>query len=207
MLSHRACLIFAALVGSACGSSGKTAPSDAGSEGASAQTPIGASCTPADESSPTFAGFSVMEVDVEPNNPACGAGVCLLNHFQGLTDCPYGQDSTGKPIPPATMACTVPGTGQPVAPQNPQTGDAIEPWCADRQPSAAVYCSCRCANAAGQTDDGATYCTCPGSFTCTQLVSPGLGATSGAYCVEDGTVYDPSTACAVTCNPSTSPCP
>jgi hypothetical protein len=200
--------VVALLVLSACGSSGRIAPSDAGAEGTSegaAQTPIGASCTPTIESSPTFAGFDVMELDFDTNNAACGGGVCLLDHFQGLTDCPYGQDSSGKPIPPATTACTVPGTGQPVAPQSAQTGDAIRPWCADRQPSATVYCSCRCANAAGQTDDGATYCTCPGSFSCMQLVA-GSGPMAGAYCVEDGTTYDPNTACAQTCNPATYPC-
>jgi hypothetical protein len=191
---------------SACGSSGKIAAEDAGSGEASAQVPIGASCTPTDERSSTFAGFSVADIEVEVNNPTCAAGVCLINHFQGLTDCPYGQDSSGNPIPPATMACTVPGTGQPVAPQSPQTGDAIEPWCTDRQPSATVYCSCRCANAQGETDDGATYCTCPGSFTCTQLIPAGLGSSAGAYCVEDATEYDPSNACAVTCNPSSYPC-
>ena len=192
---------------SACGSSGKIAPVDGGAEGA-AQIPIGASCTPAAESSPTFAGFNLGEVTTESNNPTCGDGVCLLNHFQGLTDCPYGQDKAGNPIPPATMACTVPGTGQPVAPQNAQTGDAIQPWCADRQPSAAVYCSCRCANADGRTDDGATYCDCPGSFTCTQLVSPQGPAdtTAGAYCVEDGTQYDPNLSCAVECDPTSGSC-
>jgi hypothetical protein len=195
-----------ALVGAAsCGGSRASKGSasnagDASPEGASTQEAIGASCTPSEESSPTFTGFSASSVMLDANNPACGSGSCLVNHFQGLTSCPYGQNAQGTP-PAGEKACTVPGTGQPVT-------QAVQPWCADRQPSAAVYCSCRCANVDGQTDDGATYCDCPGSFTCTQLVSP-LGpndTSSGAYCVEDGTQYDPNVSCAVECDPTSGSC-
>jgi hypothetical protein len=196
-------LVAVVVICALAGCSGKgsaSSPGDASADGGSTQEAIGASCIPSDESSPTFAGFSASSVVLDANNPACGSGPCLVNHFQGLTSCPYGQDAQGTP-PAGEKACTVPGTGQ-------QVTQAVQPWCADRPASAAVYCSCRCANADGRTDDGATYCECPGSFTCAQFVSPpGPGDTvSGAYCVEDGTQYDPSVSCAVECDPASSSC-
>jgi hypothetical protein len=73
---------------------------------------------------------------------------------------------------------------------------------ADRTANKAVYCSCRCANVDGDTNDGANYCTCPENYTCTQLVSS-IGSSdsglTGAYCVQNGTQYNaaltPSTTC------------
>jgi hypothetical protein len=200
----RAQLVVAACVLAGCGGKGSASnagdASDASPEGASTQESIGATCIPSEETSPTFAGFSAADVVLDANNPACGAGTCLVNHFQGLTSCPYGQQAQGTP-PAGEKACTVPGTGQPVT-------KAVQPSCADRQASSAVYCSCRCANTDGQTDDGATYCICPGSFSCTQLVSP-LGpddTTAGAYCVEDGTQYDPISSCETECDPASASC-
>ena len=35
-----------------------------------------------------------------------------------------------------------------------------------RRASEAVYCSCRCQNADGKTDDGARYCDCPNGYAC-----------------------------------------
>jgi hypothetical protein len=133
---------------------------------------------------------------LESDNPTCGAtDVCLLNHFDGRTSCPYGG-------PPGT--CTVPGTGAPVT-------VSVSPQCVDRRAADAVYCSCRCANIAGRTDDGASYCTCPDSFACTQLVTP-IGQSSaddiaGAYCIKRGTAYDPLASCTVHCDPASHPCP
>jgi hypothetical protein len=172
---------------------------DASSEGATTQVAIGAQCTPSEESSSTFDGFTTADAVLDANNPGCGGGACLVNHFQGLTSCPYGQSAQGAP-PAGQKACAA-GSGQPVS-------GAVEPWCVDRQPSAAVYCSCRCANADGRTDDGATYCDCPGSFTCTQVFSslgPG-DTTSGAYCIEDGTQFDPNVSCAAQCDPTSGSC-
>jgi hypothetical protein len=145
----RLVVIIAACVLAGCGGKGSASNAgDASPEGASTQEAIGASCTPSQESTPTFAGFSASDVVLDPSNPGCGGGSCIVNHFQGLISCPYGQDAQGTP-PAGEKACTVPGTGQPVT-------QAVKPWCADRHPSAAVYCSCRCANADGQTDDGET---------------------------------------------------
>jgi hypothetical protein len=192
----------------ACGTT-NSATDDGGAESGPAPStaPIGASCTPTAEQSPSFAGFSPGEVGIDTGNPACGGAVCLVNHFQGLTTCPFGQDSAGNP-PPGAAACRTPG-GQPVAPHDPSTGETVQPQCADRRSSNSVYCSCRCANADGRSDDGATYCACPGGFTCMQLVAAiGTGDTlSGAYCVEDDTSYDVSSACDQFCLPSANDCP
>jgi hypothetical protein len=72
-----------------------------------------------------------------------------------------------------------------------------ESQCAERPAEATVYRSCRCANADGQTDDGAAYCACPDDFPCTPLVTE-IGppdTISGSYCIKRGTVYDATSAC------------
>jgi hypothetical protein len=181
----------------ACG--GHTGSPDAGG-GA-----VGATCTPSVEGLPTFSGFDVASISIEENNPTCATGLCLVNHFQGLTTCPYGQDVNGNP-PAGQAACTTPGTHEPV---KPAPTAAVPPWCTDRRPATAVTCSCRCANASGKTDDGATYCACGGGFTCTQLITPissGNQQLAGAYCVANGTAYDPAASCATTCAPATNAC-
>lgn len=74
-----------------------------------------------------------------------------------------------------------------------------------------MYWSCRCANADGQTNDGDTYCACPSGFACTQAIgNHGGGNTwlTGAYCIKDGTAYEPSNSvCSTTCDPTANPCP
>jgi hypothetical protein len=72
-----------------------------------------------------------------------------------------------------------------------------------------VYCSCRCANVDGQTNDGANYCTCPDGFQCTQLVSSiGLAnqGLTGAYCIKNNTKFDPNSNCNSVCNPMSKNC-
>jgi hypothetical protein len=87
-----------------------------------------------------------------------------------------------------------PGTCDPITVQ-------VEPQCADRPAAQTVYCSCRCANINGRTDDGATYCTCPGTMMCVQLYSSigntdsGLDTITGAYCVKANTEYDANAPC------------
>jgi hypothetical protein len=86
------------------------------------------------------------------------------------------------------------------------TQSEVKPACTDRQSAKTVTCSCRCANAAGKTDDGAQYCSCTGGFACTQLV-PELTVgdpLAGAYCIANGTAYDPLTSCTGTagCDPT-----
>jgi hypothetical protein len=187
---------FALGVG-ACG--GQTLGSGGGGDGGTGNPPapagFGQACVPAREKLATFGGASPGEVNVDSNSPACGAGeVCLANHFEGRTSCPYGGPSG---------SCTVPGTGAPVTVK-------VLPQCTDRRAADTVYCSCRCANVAGRTDDGASYCNCANSFVCTQLVtSIGMpnDTFSGAYCMKPQTAYDPLNSCHTQCDKATAPCP
>jgi hypothetical protein len=151
---------------------------------------------------------------VEPKSFQCQTRLCIGNHFQGLVSCPYGQNATGDcPYGEAQGSCAAtgqtgcltPGIKQPVDGKDPSTGMYIDPkqqatvlpQCLDRTADKAVYCSCRCANINGQTNDGANYCTCPSGFSCTQVVSSvsdqldqGL---TGGYCIKNGTQFDPNT--------------
>jgi hypothetical protein len=201
-----------------------------------AQTGVGDPCVPEQEYDPTFLGFAVGEVNVESKSFDCQTRLCLANHFQGRVTCPYGQTKTGGPPVPASNgvvpkdangnpigACELPGS----APANPDgtvpanaaitgtpgdttDGALVQPQCVQRNAQEAVYCSCRCANVNGQTNDGAVYCACPSGFTCTQLVSP-IGANdtglTGAYCIRSdaNSVYDGLSQCTASgdnCNAS-----
>jgi hypothetical protein len=126
---------------------------------------------------------------------------------------------------PNAMTCVIPGTNIPVTPElnpnpdggagipivpTPKAGDTVQAQCVDRTAALTVYCSCRCANVDGQTNDGANYCACPDGYACTQLVtSIGAGDTglTGAYCIKNNTAYDPNSACAESCDPMTNTCP
>jgi len=158
---------------------------------------VGDPCVPAVESSATFAGFDPMSVSVELPNPTAdpGAVVCLADHFRGRVSCPYGTVNGG--------ACETPDAGS--------VQGTVQPQCLDRKAADVVTWSCRCANAAGATNDGATYCGCPDGMTCTQLVvpiAPTSGADiSGAYCIKTGTQYEPTNACFQSCDPNGAPCP
>jgi hypothetical protein len=174
-------------------------------------TGVGDPCVPEQEYDPTFLGFNVQEVNVESKSFQCQTRLCLVNHFQGLVSCPYGQDSQGNPPPGAKTACLTPGIQQKVTgnPADPKTGATVQPTCADRTADKAVYCSCRCANVDGQTNDGANYCTCPDGFKCTPLVSS-IGAAdqglTGSYCIKTGTEYDPNKSCGSECEASAKNC-
>lgn len=89
---------------------------------------------------------------------------------------------------------------------DPTDGAQVHPQCLDCIAANTVYCSCRCANAAGATNDGANYCSCPDGFTCTQLISPvGIGIDPnliGAYCIKKASDYDPASSCETACDPS-----
>jgi hypothetical protein len=171
-------------------------------------TGVGDPCTPEKEYDPTFAGFVEQEVSTEGESFQCMTRLCLVNHFQGRATCPYGQDSMGNPIPPATAGCVTPGISSPVTgplsngkPIDPMIGEAVSPQCTDRSKDQTVYCSCRCADING-TQNGGNFCNCPDGFTCTQLVSS-LSAASdqgltGAYCIKSGTAFN-STSGATTC--------
>jgi len=186
-------------------------------------TGVGDPCTPEQEYDKSFLGFSQTEVSVESKSFQCLTRLCLVNHFQGRVSCPYGQTVDGGANSPATP-CVTPGINKGVDGID-STGMFADPvkkafvpaQCSARTASLAVYCSCRCADVNGKTDDGANYCACPDGFTCTQLVSKvgagdggvafgGEGLT-GAYCVKNGAQYDPNACGGITlCDPAKKNC-
>ena len=192
-----------------------------------APTGIGDPCTPEQEYDPQFAGFNFHEVSTESKSFQCMTRTCLVNHFQGRVSCQYGQNADGSPRshtkPECQSAgCCTPGIALPVTgplvggkPADPVNQQRVFGQCTKRTADQAVYCSCRCANAAGATNDGAVYCQCPDGFTCTQLVSAIQSSQTmamatnegltGAYCIKSGTQYDPNQGCAE-CDPAVDHC-
>lgn len=173
------------------------------------QTGVGDPCTPEQEYQPTFQGFNEKEVNVESKSFQCQTRLCLVNHFRGRVSCPYGQKN-GDPPSGAKSACTVPGSDAPITgnPNDATNGKTVQAECIDRTADKAVYCSCRCQNVDGRTDDGANYCTCPDGFHCSQLVTS-IGAANegltGGYCVKDGTDYSVAS-CGQSCDPNQKNC-
>ena len=175
-------------------------------------TGVGDPCVPEQEYAPDFLGFDYHEVNIESKSFQCETRLCLVNHFQGRVSCPYGQNASATGAygtsgsgfkcggtPTESSQCCTPGVLQPVISDLDTSGTPthsdVLPNCVDRTADKAVYCSCRCANSQGQTNDGANYCSCPSGYSCSQLVtSIGLGdqGLSGAYCVKNGTQYDPT---------------
>jgi hypothetical protein len=171
--------------------------------------PVGAPCLPFVENDPRFSGFSTNEISVTTNDGQCGSGSCLVNHFRGRVSCPYGQDTSGVG-PGGTPGCATPSGCIPVSPSSdPSQRKTVAAQCTDRAAADTVYCSCRCANVDGGTDDAGSYCICPGGLTCVQIISS-VGsvndAVSGAYCIKTGTEWDPASACTMSCNPNAAPC-
>lgn len=165
---------------------------------------VGDPCTPEDEYQANFSGFDKGEVNIESRSYQCETRVCLVNHFQGRTTCPYGQseaDLAKYPdnVDPATRVhtnpdnhrCHIPGTTETVQ-------VVVEPQVDKRQTDTSVYCSCRCDG----PDPNAKYCECPSGFQCEPLVQDlglGSGQLAGSYCVKDGTRWTPSTVVGVKC--------
>lgn len=166
---------------------------------------VGDPCIPEDEYQPGFGGYDVREVNVESRSFQCETRVCLVNHFQGRVSCPYGQSEADLSLPAADKKkrCRIPGTSG--LDEADGIKVAVKPQAVSRQGNAyeartggkdAVYCSCRCANAKGSTDDGARYCECPSGYQCAKLIDDlGLGkeALAGSYCIKKGTAYPPTT--------------
>ncbi len=165
----------------------------------SASESVGNPCVPLIENDATFGGFQEREVNVESGSPSCATSVCLINHFRGRVSCPYGQTVDGMG-PSGASACKTPSKGEAVTGSGGSSPkkSLVPAQCVDRAANRAVYCSCRCANGSGRTDDGQQYCSCPDGFACTSLVTsigPSTSDLAGSYCVKNGTVYDANTAC------------
>jgi hypothetical protein len=170
-----------------------------GTESSLASAPgVGNACLPAAERSPAFSGFATDEVTIETGNASCQTGLCLVNHFRGRVSCPYGQDEAEAAAWQSAASwgnnCRVPGTNGEQPDQRIQV--PVDPELEARQAASAVTCSCRCANAQGSTDDGASYCGCGAGFVCEPLLPDlDLGATdlAGSFCVRADAVYDEAT--------------
>ena len=177
-----------ALASLAAGCLGQIDPDGAEPAGVTTRADIGAPCVPAIEDEPSFGGFNEREVAIETKSRSCSSGVCLVNHFRGRVSCPYGEATKGGCRTPRGIAVDA------------GSFSAVEAQCADRRPEVAVHCSCRCANALGRTDDGASYCACGAGFVCESLIAPvpGEDALAGSYCVRAAAL--PST-CGASCSP------
>lgn len=191
--------------GAAPGSDAATDSTSAGdvgaSDGGSGTAAIGSPCLPSPELSTSFDGFRYQNVTVDDGNPGCSSSICLVNHFQGRTTCPYGQTPAGA-NPAGGPGCTAPGSGTGVSGQ-------VSAQCFDRTAAEAVTCSCRCANADGKTDDGASYCTCPSGTACTQVVPEFVfgDPNAGGYCTPTAlAAYSPSSSCAQECDSTMNKC-
>ncbi len=185
------------------------------------QTGVGDPCVPEQEYDEKFNAFDQNEVNIESKSFQCQTRLCLVNHFQGRVSCVYGQDTSGTgPSAPGVGPglpggnCTVPGnTSKPITGiVSPPTklGATVLPQCFGREAAKTVYCSCRCGNVDGKTDDGANYCTCPDGYSCTQLVTS-IGGTfneglTGAYCIKANTAFDRANPCTTNCDPLAQKC-
>lgn len=162
---------------------------------------VGDPCIPEDEYRTNFGGYSETEVNVESRSFQCETRVCLVANFRGRTTCPYGQDEgdiasipEDESVPPddprLENICKIPGTdGSDPADR---VRSPVPAQVVNRRPDAAVYCSCRCADANGQQDDGSNFCECPDGFVCQPLVEDlGLGNSllAGSYCIKAETQF------------------
>jgi hypothetical protein len=131
----------------------------------------------------------VGEVNIESRSLQCATRLCLVNHFQGRTTCPYGQtEETITGNGPEEQRCHVPGAVDTAS----RVTVPVQKQLLERRADDAVYCSCRCAGA----DPGARYCQCPSGFACIDLwaLAESLGSKelAGSYCIKSGTAYDPA---------------
>ena len=151
------------------------------SRGSAPARELGEVCSEELGTNPNFPGYGRMEVNIIDHTSMCSSGICVINHFQGLVSCPYGQAA-------GAGDCLRPGTDEPLP-------FAVDPQLVQRQAAIAAICSCHC--------DGpgpGPYCTCPESMQCEHLVddlhlgSPDFSGLSGSYCIPKGTAYQSNAA-------------
>jgi hypothetical protein len=147
--------------------------------------PVGASCVPGDLWDPEFSNFGAEEVNVEVHSSQCASGVCLVHHFQGRPDCPYGQAAPEDPNQFESPPCALPDGRARVA-------TAVKPQLVDRRPEDAILCSCHCAGPEGT----GPFCQCPSGFECAPVIDFTFGEfdeLAGSYCIKAGTIYTGAT--------------
>jgi hypothetical protein len=160
-----------------------------------AEEGVGDPCIPEEEYAADFGGFGIEEVGVESQSLQCATRLCLVNHFQGRVSCPRGQTRADLDLEGSDPArCRAPGSND----ARTAVSVPVTAWDLDRPPDRAVYCSCRCDG----PDPKAHYCQCPRGYACAELVPDvGFGAAQlpGAYCVKEGTAFDPRETGGPTC--------
>jgi hypothetical protein len=155
---------------------------------------VGDPCTPEDEYSPTFSGFSLAEVSTESRSFSCQSRLCLVNHFQGRVSCPYGQTVGAQ----GEARCFVPSSDEPVS-------APVQPQLLERRAQDSVYCSCRCAG----PDPSARYCECPSGFSCSEVIPSltlGRAQLPGSYCIKSGSELVPSVSLTRVCSRANASC-
>ena len=173
---------------------------------------VGDPCVPDLEYDPQFSGFWDEEITIEAGHEQCQTGLCLVNHFQGRVSCVYGQTAAdiglGDPDDPtdddpAVLSAAGDWAGRCAVPltsgERPEDRVQVPVWPQKvaRLARDTVYCSCRCANSDGESDDGGNYCACPSNYDCVQLtydLELGGSDLAGFYCIKSGTEYNASEA-------------
>lgn len=122
---------------------------------------VGDPCIPTNESDPSFTGFRINDETIETGAPACGGGVCLVNHFQGRVSCPLGQAPSLGCTGPDDMSCGAGATCVVAA--------TLSPGC---DPASADKGASQCAGFGNICNPKFKVCTCAQSADCP----------TGSYC-------------------------
>lgn len=185
--------------GAGSGVQGEPQPGETGGAqgGDASKEAIGTPCVPSEEQVSGFTAYDANEVTLDVDHPACGGGLCVVNHFQGRVSCPYGQTEADLALPADDpRRCRI--TDADGRPTGEVVESAVPPQLLDRRAEDVVRCSCRCAG----PDPNADYCTCPSRMDCVELFEDfGFqNGFEGSYCIALGTTYDEDTAGTATCD-------
>lgn len=108
---------------------------------------VGRSCTAGDHSSTDFGGFTDQELSYGSSSfEICGLGGCLVEKFQGRSDCPAGNLNGQQCTTSRGEIVTVP----------------VRPQLDSQSAEDRSYCSCRCAG----NPQEQPLCACPTGFSC-----------------------------------------
>jgi hypothetical protein len=114
---------------------------------------VGDPCLPEDEYNADFAGFNLVEENIESRSFQCETRICLVNHFQGRVSCPAGQappepcHGTGDTRCPSGKSCVLSQTYAPsCTPCDPKDLTCIDTCTASGFPNPCDgkygYCGC-----------------------------------------------------------------